>query len=146
MNRNIRRILGIVFVGVLLWGLSASGISADVEAPFNPKGKPLMYASYLPLVTDTGDIVPVLVEFYGTPAGEVVVEWNPFENRRLQAVDFSPEDPCGVIWINKALLTNHPQSGWMGWILRSKPVVRDNWELESSVSPQCRKSGERLTT
>lgn len=139
MLRKVRRIFLTLLVGVLVGGSSTTASAEKVKAPFDPEGKPLLYVSFLPLVTDKGDFVPVLVEFYRTPAGEVVVEWNPFETRRLQAVDLSPADPCGPIWINKALLTRERQSGWRGWILRSEPIERDEWGLEPSISPKCRK-------
>ncbi|MFQ5988469.1 MAG: hypothetical protein ACE5K9_01010 [Candidatus Methylomirabilales bacterium] len=139
MLRDMRRMLLTLLVGVLVWAPATTASSAEVTAPFKPEGKDLLYVSFLPLVTDKGDVVPVLVEFYKTTAGEVVVEWNPFETRRLQAVDLSPADPCGPIWINKALLTKGRQSGWKGWILRSEPIEGDEWELEPSISPKCKK-------
>ncbi|MFQ5803996.1 MAG: hypothetical protein ACE5JQ_13970 [Candidatus Methylomirabilales bacterium] len=139
MLRKLRRVFLTLLVGVLVWGSSTTASAEKVKAPFDPEGKSLLYVSFLPLVTDKGDFVPVLVEFYKTSAGDVVVEWNPFKTRRLQAVDLSPADPCGPIWINKALLTRRHQSGWRGWILRSEPIDRDEWELEPSISPNCRK-------
>lgn len=146
LNLKLRRVLLALLIGLHL-GWPSTTLSSELgETPFDPNGKPLIYASFLPLVTDSGDLVPVLIEFYGTSGGEVVVEWNPFEARRLQAVDFSPTDPCGPVWINKALLTRDPGSGWVGWILRSEPVNGDEWELEPSVSPQCNTAREKLTT
>lgn len=135
----MRRILLTLLVGVLACGPVTTARSETVNAPFDPEGKTLLYVSFLPLITDKGDLVPVVVEFYRTSAGEVVVEWNPFETRRLQAVDLSPTDPCGPIWINKALLTRGQKTGWKGWILRSEPIEGDEWELEPSISPNCKK-------
>ena len=135
----MKRILLTMLVGVLACGPSATARSETVKAPFDPDGKALLHVSFLPLMTDKGDVVPVVVEFYKTSTGEVVVEWNPFETRRLQAVDLRPADPCGPIWINKALLTRDQQTGWKGWILRSEPIAGDEWELEASISPKCQK-------
>ena len=135
----MRRLLVTLLVGVLVCGPSTTARSETVEAPFDPDGKTLLYVSFLPLITDKGDLVPVTVEFYRTTAGQVVVEWNPFDTQRLQAVDLSPADPCGPIWINKALLTRGQQTGWKGWILRSEPIQGDEWELEPSISPNCEK-------
>ncbi|MFQ5656375.1 MAG: hypothetical protein ACE5G5_02450 [Candidatus Methylomirabilales bacterium] len=143
---KLRRIVIALLIGMHLGWPSATLSSPTGEIPFDPNGKQLVFASFLPLVTDAGVLVPVLVEFYEASTGEVVVEWNPFQDRRLQAVDFSPDDPCGPVWINKALLTKDPGGGWVGWILRSEPIDGDMWELEPSVSPQCNKSRERLTT
>jgi len=140
----VRRMLLTLLVVVLACGSSTPVRSETMNAPFDPDGKTLLHVSFFPLMTDKGDLVPVVVEFYRTATGEVVVEWNPFEPRRLQAVDLRPADPCGPIWINKALLTRGQEAGWKGWILRSEPVVGDEWELEASISPKCEKQLARV--